>query len=654
MPNFYNYQANDPTSDSGPSTASILTFSVNTNDSFIKELTQNSLDARLVTSTGKLSLKIRMIEIKKTDIPNFSELESIINQMELYWNLKSDQYKQFFKTAKKSISGESIRVLVFEDFLTKGLTGDDMSKDGTFKSCVNDENTSQKESSNSLGSYGIGKNAVFGYSGIQTVFYSSLNQIGEFKFKGVSKLGTFDDKNGLKRAERLYYGKREGDNSQITLVDRLEEIPKVFQRTESGLSQYVLGVESNDDWINNIKKAFLTTYWFLFESDKLTVDINGEILSKNNYEEEAEMLFKNDQSKENPIPFIKIFKNAAPEKKSIYKIGEVCLFVSEENENENFPNRILFLRDGMKIKLDTLGISGLPINIAGVMFCTDPNGNRILGGMEPHAHDKFQPELVEKKLQDITVTEAKKIIKEIEEFKKEVLLKIKSKYTTESDNIDFVDELFTSILGSGMGGGVGNSIKSNEETFHKRTFEIDYKLEFNSTGRNISKDLNSPTDSGDGDGEGAGLGEGGKGIIGGDRKIKAKGGGSGSENARNQPSANLDLASRFFLSSSSNGQNVYKLILRSEEKENQNYSIVFNQSGDTRGKEGEMSAEVLSITSESRSIEYYPIRNRKDQITAYKISHITICKDSPVVFEIAIREKSLSALQIIQVYNDQD
>jgi hypothetical protein len=83
MPNFYNYQANDPTSDSGPSNASILTFSGNTNDSFIKELTQNSLDARLVTSTGKLSLKIRMIEIKKTDIPNFSELESIINQMEL-------------------------------------------------------------------------------------------------------------------------------------------------------------------------------------------------------------------------------------------------------------------------------------------------------------------------------------------------------------------------------------------------------------------------------------------------------------------------------------------------------------------------------------------------------------------------------------------
>lgn len=45
MPDFYTYQAGDPTSDIGPRTASILTFSGNTNDSFIKELTQNSLDA---------------------------------------------------------------------------------------------------------------------------------------------------------------------------------------------------------------------------------------------------------------------------------------------------------------------------------------------------------------------------------------------------------------------------------------------------------------------------------------------------------------------------------------------------------------------------------------------------------------------------------
>ena len=35
--------------------------------------------------------------------------------------------------------------------------------------------------------------------------------------------------------------------------------------------------------------------------------------------------------------------------------------------------------------------------VAGVVFCDNPIGNTILGAMEPHAHDKFIPELVEKK-----------------------------------------------------------------------------------------------------------------------------------------------------------------------------------------------------------------------------------------------------------------
>jgi hypothetical protein len=193
---FYSHKANDEASNTGPRTAAILTFSGNTNDSFVKELTQNSLDAR-ADRGGNLKIKVSCCEVPKLEIPNFTQFEKILSQMESYWNTKSDQYKRFFETSKASIKGSKVKVLVFENSLTKGLRGDDM--EGTFQSCVNNENTSSKDHSNSLGNHGIGKNSVFGYSGVHTVFYSSLNIDGEYKFKGVSKLGNYKDQDGVKR-----------------------------------------------------------------------------------------------------------------------------------------------------------------------------------------------------------------------------------------------------------------------------------------------------------------------------------------------------------------------------------------------------------------------------------------------------------------------
>ena len=74
---------------------------------------------------------------------------------------------------------------IFEDFNTKGLSGD--CRKGSFKRLLIDEGVSEKEHKNSLGGFGIGKNAFFAFTGLQTVFYSSLNSEGR-KFMGVTKL----------------------------------------------------------------------------------------------------------------------------------------------------------------------------------------------------------------------------------------------------------------------------------------------------------------------------------------------------------------------------------------------------------------------------------------------------------------------------------
>jgi len=642
--NFYSHKESDLNADNGPRTAAVLTFSGDTNDSFVKELTQNSLDAR-VDRDGKLKIKVSFKKILKTSIPNFNQFEIKLGQMEKYWNDKGRQYNKFFETSRKSIKGNEVNILVFDDSLTKGLTGDD--SHGTFKNCVNDENVSGKDHSDSLGNHGIGKNSIFGYSGIHTVFYSSLNESGEYKFKGVSKLGSYKDENDILRTERIYYGAVEKES--VGLIDNQTEIPECFRRKENGLSQFVIGAETNDNWAANIKKAFISNYWFLFENGKLEVEVDDDILNHDNYEAEAEIIFTNIHDRENPLQYIKAYKKGLEKSENIFKIGKVKLFIIEAEENDKFYNKITFLRSGMKIKLDNLEMSGLPLNIAGVMFCDNVFGNTILGAMEPHAHNDFKPELVAKKeIRDVSVEDAKRILKEIKNFKKKVLSELLNKYTQESESIDVVDNIFQSILGNGKGSGLGKTIKSLEETFNRKSYKVDYDGEFSSNSRNGLTDNLSDVDYGDGNGPGVGTGDGGKGIHGGKGKKNGKGGGANNLSKKVKGINNKNISARFFISEVKPQLNIYKLILRADE-DISSFNVIIGQHGDSGKKKSAMSSTLSSVKQGVKEIKFYQILDKKEEIIGYKLQNLSIKNGDPSVYEIQMNEKSASALKILEV-----
>jgi hypothetical protein len=640
---FFSYRTNDDTSDNGPRTASVLTFSGNTNDSFVKELTQNSLDARM-TRNGNLKIVVKSMVLSKREIPNFQQFESSLNQMEKYWNSKSDQYKRFFQTSKNSISGNYLNVLVFEDYLTNGLQGNDY--EGTFKNCVNDENVSGKEYGDSLGNHGIGKNSIFGYSGIHTVYYSSLNKSGEYKFKGVSKLGNYKDESNVKRSDRIYYGDVEGET--VRLLNDPDRIPNCFKRQEIGLSQFVIGAELNNQWQLNVKKAFISNYWFLLEIGKLEVNIQGDVLNKLNYHQIATDLFNEDNTRDNPLPFIKSFKEVQIHRtKEIFKIGLVNLYIREAEDCDNFPDRIVFLRDGMKIKHDPLRISGLPVSVAGVVFCDNPIGNTILGAMEPHAHDKFLPELVEKKqVSNVSVADAKKIINEIEAFKKTTLEELRRKYIEEGDSVDIVDDLFSAMLGFGKGSGAGITANSNEEAFNRRIFQVDYNGVFSSNSRNSIIDNSDEVYQGDGDGPGVGPGSGGRGVRGGSGAKKSELGGASQSDNKSKGKIEMNLKSRFFISETKNNLNTYKMVLRSE-VDYISFDVIITQYGDSGRKDGEMTSRLKSVIHNGQHLDFNEVKNKKGQITGYQIKSLSIDKDYPSIYDVQLEEKSISALQII-------
>ena len=283
---FHSYKASDPDSDEGPIQPSSTVFEVNEDNPFVKELTQNSLDARIDRKTTvKISLSLN--KVLKSEIPGFHDFEKRLAEMKKYWLKKSDQYKSFFENVEDVLMGKYVEVLAFEDFGTKGLDGDD--RNGRFSACVNDENVSNKHGGGARGSFGMGKNSVFKYSSLQTVFYCTIDERKQCKFKGVSKLGTyeFDD---VKRDTRIYYGQMEGD--RMVMVTEKKEIPFPFRRSEQGLSQFVIGVSKrSQNWKENAIKEFLKNYWVSFEKGDLIVQIDGTEINEKNYYELSKNIF---------------------------------------------------------------------------------------------------------------------------------------------------------------------------------------------------------------------------------------------------------------------------------------------------------------------------------------------------------------------------
>jgi len=638
---FYAHKKNDVNSDDGPATAAVLTFSGKGDDSMVKELTQNSIDATQEDDSGnkkKLRISIDQQKIEKKSIPDFENFEKMLASMKKAWVKNSDsQYAKLFQKIENYLKKDKINMLVFQDFNTDGLQGDDSEKN-TFKYCVNDENVSGKKAAHSLGGHGIGKNSVFGYSAMQTVFYSSLNLAGEYKFKGVSKLGTFTYNNEFKD-NRIYYG--DYNNGNLSLVSDINQIPQPFRRTEPGLSQFVLFTEDATNFVDNIKKSFLEKYWLKFEKEEIEVSINGEQLDNSNFYEECLRLYGDViHTEATPLQYIKTYRSSKPVVKKIHKIGSLKLYLREAEDGDVFHNKILFLRDGMMIKTFNKGVGGLPKNICGVMYCEDNTGNAILGAMEPHAHDNFYPDLLDdktvkdKKGYYPTISDGKKIIRQIEKFIKEEVEKVKQQYIADVSNIDFVDALFAGVLSSANGGGEGKDSPADKEKFHKIYLQKEqvFNLSFSSLEKNSVVYNNKTINVGqDDDGEGGGSGNKGKGGKKGKGLVPGTGTGGGATGVNSKRPK--PIKARFFLKETGSA-NKYSMVLRSQ-TDLKDLKIEIGQYSDSNSVNN-LNGSLIS--AECGGIKYVISNN--------KVKDINLEKDIPKHFVIEIEEKFTSALAL--------
>lgn len=205
-------------------------------------------------------------------------------------NNAKDPYAEKYEYLMEHLSS-SISYLKVSDYNTKGMPYDpDRFKKSKFKSCVRSANSSHKDSGNAGGSHGKGKSVGFVNSNINAVYYSTMTESGDCFGEGVIKLcdHIYNDING----ERQIYEDVAFYDSQSGKHPDTENIPEIFRRSVPGTDAFVLGIEQTDEYIINMKKEVLRSFFKAIKENFLRVVVCGEEFTTDNIADKLNEYFE--------------------------------------------------------------------------------------------------------------------------------------------------------------------------------------------------------------------------------------------------------------------------------------------------------------------------------------------------------------------------
>lgn len=244
----------------------------------VREYIQNSMDARSKrTNIPYVTVEFSFGKLLCADYPALLQsLPARLKACSEYCqgNNAKDPYAEKYEYLTEHLDG-SIGYLKVADYNTEGMpyVSDRFTK-SKFKSCVRSANSSHKDSGNAGGSHGKGKTVGFVNSNINAVYYSTMTEDGECFGEGVIKLcdHIYNDENGKKQIyeDVAFYDSHLGKHPDT------EKIPAEFKRHEYGTDAYVLGIEPMDEYIINMKKEVLRSFFKAIKEDLLRVVICGE------------------------------------------------------------------------------------------------------------------------------------------------------------------------------------------------------------------------------------------------------------------------------------------------------------------------------------------------------------------------------------------
>lgn len=396
---------NEAGEEEGLSDAGIETFRDDPYASCAREAGQNSRDAGL-NNGAPVRMTFDLIQGDREDLPFYESLAGALDCCRS--QAHAEKEKEFFKNACAVISKATLPILRISDFNTKGLVGPPEKSGTVFHSLLKSSGVSKKDSETSGGSYGIGKNANFAVSDLQTVMYSTVyvGESGEqaFAAQGKVKLVSHEDENGVHRRSTGYWGFPDG----FRAITTESVVPEWMSRSEIGTSIFCVGFRQSEGWAERMTYSLVSNFFVAiqnedmeFEVDSGRIKINSNtlegLLSRQDIEETAE---KSGHSSE--LEFAcqlhrcLVSEAATEEIIDIPGLGKIKVRILAE---VGMPRRVGFVRNGMLItdNLKNFGHSFTRFNgadfIALVQPCDDAAG-KILKKLENPAHNAFSAERI--------------------------------------------------------------------------------------------------------------------------------------------------------------------------------------------------------------------------------------------------------------------
>ncbi|MBR6124566.1 hypothetical protein IKQ19_13395, partial [Candidatus Saccharibacteria bacterium] len=167
----------------------IDTFADDRIGNLVREILQNSLDAH--SDDQPVRVEFKSFKTKTSDFPGLDTFKSYLEEWKASQTDVEDDDKDllFVDRALKELAKDEMIWLRVSDFNTTGLWGASSKSNKTpYFSFVHGSGKNAKQSRDSGGSKGVGKNALFANSNLQTIFVSTLTKNKERTFTGVGFL----------------------------------------------------------------------------------------------------------------------------------------------------------------------------------------------------------------------------------------------------------------------------------------------------------------------------------------------------------------------------------------------------------------------------------------------------------------------------------
>ena len=387
----------------GPNDGAVDAFAGTRLSSVVREIIQNSLDARK-SEDEPVRLNFSIDEVDKKAFSGFAAIKPHLQACKKEAKLQElgDAVKIYEHGIKEIEKNDKVRVLSVHDHNTNGLEGAIAGPDGSWYALLKGAGLSQKSASGSLGSFGHGSKAPFSYSPTRTIFYYSRIKGGE-RFQGKSILQTHSDPNDaeVKTQGTGFYGH----------VDKLEpltndEIPNWAKELrekvtkDTGTSIYIPYAEYNESLYPETRITVIANFFYAIRAGALEVTIGDEAITKENLEEcfiHCEKILKDEQD-EIDVPHIE----------DCFKSINTIIFPDHNGGQEvtNFGHFTWFLRidDELEKKVGLARSSGMLItrkppqlavfpNVKSfdMFICVDSSkGSELLKSLENPTHDNFE------------------------------------------------------------------------------------------------------------------------------------------------------------------------------------------------------------------------------------------------------------------------